>query len=220
VPGDQHQRTGTSSSLAPPAPPIGNGCVEERLEGLQRGRRDAGRAEPVQHPKPRSVRPSRRSSRAPHPSIRRLRRRAATGQGGGRGRCAIENVGGRCFAVTCRCRRISAEFGGGSRDEQGCLVCPLAPLGLTTWGPAGWCGVRRGLRQGAGPGLGVSHAHAGAAVGAGGGDRARRRALPRRLNPAAGRRASGHRVRRALVGRQSGPLAHAGTRSGALVGRD
>jgi nitrite reductase/ring-hydroxylating ferredoxin subunit len=55
--------------------------------------------------------------------------RAAPAPGGhrarcGRGRCAIGNAGGWCFAVTCRCRRLGAEFAGGRSGKHGCLCAP------------------------------------------------------------------------------------------------
>ena len=42
----------------------------------------------------------------------------------GAGRYAVGNVGGDRFAVTRRCRHLGADLGGGSIDDEGCLVCP------------------------------------------------------------------------------------------------
>jgi len=42
----------------------------------------------------------------------------------GEGRFAVGNAGGRCFAVTRRCRHLGADLAGGGIDASGCLVCP------------------------------------------------------------------------------------------------
>lgn len=54
----------------------------------------------------------------------------------GAGPYAAGNAGGRYFAVTRRCRHLCADLAGGSIDEDGCLVCPAAPLGLRHREPA------------------------------------------------------------------------------------
>ena len=42
----------------------------------------------------------------------------------GVGHCAVGNTGTETFAVGRRCRHLRADLGGGSIDEDGCLVCP------------------------------------------------------------------------------------------------
>jgi hypothetical protein len=73
-----------------------------------------------------------------------------TGQGCGRGRYAVGNAGGRYFAVTRRCRHLRADLAGGSIDEDGCLVWPLALLGLRRRDRPDGPGTAGDLRQ---PGL-------------------------------------------------------------------
>lgn len=42
----------------------------------------------------------------------------------GVGRWAVGNTGTEKFAVGRRCRHLRADLGGGSIDDDGCLVCP------------------------------------------------------------------------------------------------
>jgi nitrite reductase/ring-hydroxylating ferredoxin subunit len=42
----------------------------------------------------------------------------------GVGRWAVGNTGTETFAVGRRCRHLRADLGGGSIDDDGCLVCP------------------------------------------------------------------------------------------------
>ncbi len=42
----------------------------------------------------------------------------------GVGHWAVGNTGTEKFAVSRRCRHLRADLGGGSIDEDGCLVCP------------------------------------------------------------------------------------------------
>ena len=42
----------------------------------------------------------------------------------GVGRYAVGNASGTLFAVGRRCRHLRADLGGGSIDDDGCLVCP------------------------------------------------------------------------------------------------
>ena len=42
----------------------------------------------------------------------------------GVGRWAVGNTGTEKFAVGRRCRHLRADLGGGSIDDEGCLVCP------------------------------------------------------------------------------------------------
>lgn len=42
----------------------------------------------------------------------------------GAGRYAVGNSDGEFFALTRRCRHLSADLANGSIDEAGCLVCP------------------------------------------------------------------------------------------------
>lgn len=39
-------------------------------------------------------------------------------------RWAVGNTGTETFAVGRRCRHLRADLGGGSIDDEGCLVCP------------------------------------------------------------------------------------------------
>ena len=80
--------------------------------------------------------------------------------------------------------------------------CALAPLGLRHHHRPDGPGTAGDLRHGAWPGLRVPDAHRGAAAGAGAGDRARRRALPRRLSPVARCGARGRGGGRTVAGRR------------------
>jgi nitrite reductase/ring-hydroxylating ferredoxin subunit len=42
----------------------------------------------------------------------------------GAGHWAVGNTGSELFAVGRRCRHLRADLGGGSIDDDGCLVCP------------------------------------------------------------------------------------------------
>jgi nitrite reductase/ring-hydroxylating ferredoxin subunit len=61
----------------------------------------------------------------------------------GAGRWAVGNTDGERFAVGRRCRHLRADLGGGSIDENGCLVCPWhqatydVHTGRMTRGPQG-----------------------------------------------------------------------------------
>ena len=62
------------------------------------------------------------------------------------GQWTVGNSRGRVFAVSSRCRHQLADLGGGSIDEDGCLVCPWhqstydTRTGAMVQGPRGFFG--------------------------------------------------------------------------------